>query len=116
MKKLLIAAAIAAALVMIPAKVGANTVRDDGNEWLNKCNEGTSGYEMWCLGYTQSLSHGYDILTSYSKTDLYCPGNRLVSIGQLRDIMRNYLYRNPAKRSDKMMLVYIEAMRESYPC
>lgn len=116
MKKFLIAAAITAALVMIPAKVGATTVRDDGNEWLSKCTSGVHGQEMWCLGYTQSLSHGYDMLSSYSKTDLYCPGNRIVTIGQLRDIMRNYLYRNPAKRSDKMMLVYIDAMQESYPC
>lgn len=116
MKKLLIAAAIAAALVMIPAKVGANTVRDDGNEWLSKCNDDSYTTQGWCLGYTQSLSHGYDVLSSYSKKDLYCSGNRLVSIGQLRDIMRNYLYRNPAKRSDQMMLIYIEAMQESYPC
>jgi len=116
MKKLLIGAAITAAIVMIPTKVGAATVRDDGNEWLEACSSGSHGQEMWCLGCTQAISHGYDMLAGYAKVDLYCPNGKTVTIGQIRDIMQRYLYRNPAERSDKMMVVYIAAMREAFPC
>jgi hypothetical protein len=116
MKKILIGAAITAALVLIPTKAGAASAQDNGNEWLGACGSGSHGQEMWCLGYTQGLSHGYDMLAAYSKVNLYCTGSKSVTIGQLRDIMRNYLYRNPAKRSDSMMMVYIGSMQESFPC
>ena len=115
-KKIIIGAVITAAMVMIPAPVFANTVRDDGNEWLTKCVDDSYTNQGWCLGYTQSLSHGADMVELTLKSKVYCWGSRTVTVGQMRDIMKAYLYRNPAKRSDQMMFVYFDAMKEAFPC
>ena len=117
LKKIIITALLTAALVAIPTPVFAETVRDDGNEWLAKCNDtGSYVQQGWCYGYTQGISHGADVVEAALKTDVYCAGGRTVTVGQMVDIMRNYLYRKPAKRSDQMMFVYLDAMKESFPC
>lgn len=116
MRKIIIAALLTAALCLIPAPVFAQNVRDDGNEWLSKCNDDSYTYQGWCVGYTQALSHGYDVMALMTGKQSYCQGSRYVTMGQMRDMIRAYLNRNPAKRSDVMMLIYINTMKEAFPC
>lgn len=117
MKKAIWISLLTAALVLIPTQAGArSTATNDGNEWLKACDAGTHGQEMWCIGYTQAMSHTATMLSLMVDTQYFCTNGRTVTMGQIRDIMKNYLYRNPAKRSDFMMLVYIEAMQEAFPC
>lgn len=116
-KKIIITALLTAALVAIPTPVlSATTMRDDGNEWLSNCNDNSYTDQGWCLGYIQGLNHGYDMLSMTKKLDYFCLGSRQLTLGQMRDIVKTYLYRNPAKRSDAMMIIYIASMQEAFPC
>ena len=114
-KKLIIGAIITAALVLIPTRANASTT-NTGNQYLSYCKPNNAhGEEMWCLGYTQALDHTATMLSMMVEKEYFCP-NGTYTIGQTRDIIKSYLYRNPAKRSDIMMLVYIDAMKEAFPC
>ena len=115
MKKIIIGALIAAALVLIPTQVKAST-SNTGNQYMSYCKPDNShGEEMWCLGYTQAIDHTATMLSLMVGKEYFCP-NGSYTVGQTRDIIRRYLYIYPAKRSDVMMSIYIDAMQEAFPC
>lgn len=115
-KKIIIGAAITAAMVVIPAPANARqSAENDGNEWLAACDSDSHGEIMWCLGYTQSMEHTVTTLSEMTEKTYYC-NTRALTMGQIRDIMRSYLYRKPAKRSDPMMLIFINSLQEAFPC
>ena len=115
MKKFIIGALITTALVLIPTQVNA-TANNTGNDWLASCkSDETHGEIMWCLGYINALDHALVTWSYVLSKDYACP-KRKYNIGQARDIVRQYLRDNPAKRSDAMMLIYVDAMSEAFPC
>ena len=116
MKKFIIGALITAALVLIPTQVKAAPLIDTGNDWLASCkSDETHGEIMWCLGYINALDHAL-VTWSYVMDKRYaCPKGKY-NIGQARDIVRRYLRDNPSKRTDAMMLIYIDAMSGAFPC
>lgn len=104
-------------LIFWPNKAHSRpTADDDGNEFYTSCaRPNGNGMIMWCLGYTQAISHSGDVVEALLNKKISCPTGS-VTIGQMQDMMVSYLARKPAERSNQMSLVYLATMSEAFPC
>jgi hypothetical protein len=113
--KNILTAALAGSLVMLSTPVKAREVAvDDGNDMLTVCNKPDSYSEGYCLGYIRALSTGVDVYLTTRKEKV-CYGTN-VTIGQLRDVVVDYVRRNPAKRDEQAITLVLLASAEAWPC
>lgn len=90
------------------------TAIDDGNEIISVCGDQTYFSSGYCLGYIRGVSHGADMYFASKNTNICYPNN--VTVGQLRDVVVDYIRRNPAKRTESAMLLVARASIEAWPC
>ena len=110
MKKHLII--IGALLAATPAE--ARVVTNDGNELLEVCTQTDYFSQGYCLGYIRALSDGMDMILAMDNKQVCYGGN--VTIGQIRDVVIDYVKRNPAKRNQNAMVLVSWALAEAWPC
>jgi hypothetical protein len=103
---------IGALLAATPAE--ARVVTDDGNELLEVCTRDDYFSQGYCLGYIRALSDGVDMVL-YTGNQKICYGDN-VTIGQIRDVVIDYVKRNPAKRNKNAMVLVSWALAEAWPC
>lgn len=88
-----------------------------GNEFYARCNSTNNLHKSWCLGYITGISDGVAFL-QMGKPDRWTPicipiG---VTIGQQKDVVLDYISRNPATRHEAISLQTILAWRDAWPC
>lgn len=106
MKKLVIAALL---LTSSPV-LARETAIDDGNDLLTAC----STSEGYCLGYIRGLSNGVDMILA-QKGKRICYGQN-VTLGQVRDVVVDYVRRHPATRNQNSMVLTAYALGAAWPC
>ena len=110
MKKILIASFLA----FSPPVMAREYAVDDGNDLLDTCSKSNDFAEGYCLGYVRALSNGVDFIVA-SKGSHVCYGPN-VTIGQVRDVVVDYVRRNPAKRNENALLLTAYAIGAAWPC
>ena len=103
---------IGALLAAPPAE--ARVVTDDGNELLEVCTRDDYFSQGYCLGYIRALSDGMDMILAMDNKQV-CYGDN-VTIGQIRDVVIDYVKCNPAKRNKNAMVLVSWALAEAWPC
>ncbi|MCW0220656.1 MAG: Rap1a/Tai family immunity protein [Prosthecobacter sp.] len=93
-----------------------------GNEFSSKCAvrdqpDGALLHIGVCLGYTMGLSDGLSLL-QLGKPDRWTPIciPEGVNIGQKRDVILDYIAKNPANRHEMISMLAIMAWRSAWPC
>ena len=100
MKQLILAVALCA--------TAAHATYYDGNELLNRLNSEDSGNRMLALGFIAGVSDS-------TRGRFHCIPNN-VQLGQIRDMVRNYLTNTPAERHFSAHSIVREILREVFPC
>jgi hypothetical protein len=102
MKRLLIA--LTAAL----AFSAQATYFNDGNKLLSDMEDSSNTSRMYALGYVAGV---VDTLNQFS----FClPSN--VTVGQLNDMIKNYLRNTPAERHQPADVIITRAFSAVFPC
>ena len=102
MKKLLIA------LLMVPAMARAEFLT--GNELYQKMTSTDHGDRMYAMGFVVGA---YDIGVHV----FFCPRTEQgITVGQVQDIVRNYMAANPGQRNRTAEFMVREAFKEIWPC
>lgn len=102
MKKLLIA------LLMVPAMARAEFFT--GNELYQKLTSADHGDRMYAMGFVVGA---YDMGVHV----FFCPRTETgITVGQVQDIVRNYMAANPGQRHRTAEFMIREAFKEIWPC
>ena len=102
MKKLLVA------LLMLPALARAEFWT--GNDLHANLTSSDVMLKMQALGY---IMGAYDVGVSL----FFCPPNqRNITAGQINDIVKQYLERNPSTRNRTADQLVLEALKQVWPC
>ena len=99
MKKLIAIALIAPAL--------ANAEFLSGNDLLQRIN-GEGSYPMFALGYIAGIS-------DVNNGTLVCPTSS-VTLGQMKDMVRNHLNDNPQFRHFTADVIVLHVLKAAFPC
>jgi len=92
-------------LLMLPALAHAGFW--SGNSLLTRMN-GDQMDRMMALGYIMGIS---DVLEGIT----HCSGSNITN-GQMRDIVKLYLERNPSTRDKSAELLASRALQDAFPC
>lgn len=106
--------AAAVLLVLISAAPGRAL---DGNAFLDYCRPSAShGDRMFSYGFVLGAVHAHNMVTGIrSVRPLFCsPSN--ATAGQMRDIVCDYIQRNPQGRHQEAVLLTALALSEAFPC
>ena len=79
-----------------------------GNMLLERINSDAATQKSLALGYIMGVSDVY-------QNNVHCAGP-LVTAGQTRDVVKQYLERNPASRDIAAELIIMVALGEAFPC
>ncbi len=101
MKKLLLALALVAG--------SAHAEFWNGNDLLEKMT-GTNMEQIMALGYVMG------VFDSQRSSTICPPTNSGITAGQMRDVVKNYLERNPQHRHHTGDLVTVVALATVWPC
>lgn len=80
----------------------------DGNKLHHRLNSEESMDRMMALGYIAGVS---DTMTSIN----HCPAKN-VTLGQMRDIVKNYVENLPAIRHRTADTLVLDALKIAFPC
>lgn len=107
--------ASAVALLLSPSPVAAADF-ETGNQLLSSCDTKISGEGLQCLAYLEGLIAGA-LFTGdpITKPDPLCLPDR-VTMGQVRDVVVEYLRTKPAVRHFPGGLLALAALRNAFPC
>ena len=78
-----------------------------GNDLYKECQTSSE----FCRG---SIS-AYDDMAETLESNVYCM-RKTTQLRQLKDILVSYMQRNPQERDRAAVNIFLEAMREAYPC
>lgn len=110
-------------MVSAPAQASFET----GNELYQKCKPDRADYSGgFCLGYLSAVvdTHFETVFLVYiansDRKDVrtrtsYCLRDQ-VTLGQVRDVVNQYLEKNPAERDKEAASLVIKALAEAFPC
>lgn len=102
MKKLL------AALLFVPAMAHAEFW--SGNDLYNKLGSNEYMDKTQGIGYIMGV---YDVAIHV----YFCPRTEQgITVGQIRDMVFNYLYQNPSRRNELAEKLVLEVFRQTWPC
>ena len=85
----------------------------DGNDLLEALKEEASGYER---GIATGIISAFSGVAIFSNEDLSFCAPQGVRFGQLTDIVKAYLERNPSIRHKAVGLLIINSLQKAYPC
>ena len=102
MKRLLIT------LTAVLALSAHATYFNDGNKLLADMNEGSSTKRMYALGYVAG------VVDSMNRFMFCLPSS--VTIGQLTDMIHNYLRNTPSERHQPADVIIAKAFGIAFPC
>jgi hypothetical protein len=95
-------------LIMVPAMAHAEFFT--GNQLLAKMNSTEVSERIQAIGYIQGVFDTGQHLKHCA------PDNAGITAGQIQDITRSYLEKNPAVRNLSADLLITEALRKIWPC
>ena len=102
MKKLL------AALLFVPLMAQAEFW--SGNDLYNKLSSNEFMERTQGIGYIMGV---YDVAVHVH----FCPASeKSITVGQLRDMMFNWLQQNPARRHELAEKLVLDVFRQTWPC
>jgi hypothetical protein len=81
-----------------------------GNQLLAKMNSTEFGDKMQALGYVQG------VFDAHQHVKHCAPDGAGVTAGQVQDIVKDYLNRNPATRNFSADLLITDALKRIWPC
>jgi len=88
----------------------------DGNKLLGDCQSEMETFRVACSQYIVAVSDTYTVTTNATNmTPVYCL-RKSVTIGQLTDVVKAYLIKNPADRDISAPYLVIRALAEAFPC
>ena len=89
----------------------------DGNNFHLRCSSEEYTNQGWCLGYTSGISDGIALskLTDPENFPSLCIPNE-ATVGQKKDVILDYIERNPADRHIRLALLASSAWNEAWPC
>ena len=102
------------ALVAAPAVAGSNLT---GNDLLERCSaSATENPIQWgvCLGYVAAIADALGQGRPINGVRA-CPA-RDVTSGQMMDVVRQWLERNPARRHLTGSVLVAAALQQAFPC
>lgn len=105
---------IAAALLTATLIKARDVASDDGNELLSLCDSWYDFNQGMCLGYIRGLSVGVDTMLALQGKKICYPPN--ITVGQMGDVVSAYIKRNPAKRHESNLILFMRATTEAWPC
>jgi hypothetical protein len=119
----LIRAAAVVFIASVSARAGAQEPNpgftfETGNDLYEKCstapNTLTQGF---CLGYSAGISDAMSIKPALNPVNTYsrCLSQN-VTMGQIADVVEQYLQENPAKRHFAAIALIAEALANAFPC
>ena len=98
---------IIAALALV-ASTTASAQFYNGNDLLHRMDSGDSSQNMLAMGYVAGV-------VDMTRGEYHCaPAN--VTLGQVRDMVRNYIYNNPANRHMNGSVLVALPLVEIWPC
>ena len=80
----------------------------DGNSLLQRMNSDNAHERVQAMGYVMGV---HDV---FSKVSVCSPQN--ITVGQLRDLVKDYLERNPAIRHYSADSLAVNIMKQTWPC
>lgn len=88
-----------------------------GNDFYTRCRSGDYSDIVWCLGYITGMSDGIAWL-QIGKPDGWIPIciPQAVTIGQKKDVVLDYISKNPATRHEIISAQTMFAWRSAWPC
>ena len=101
MKHIIIALAIVASTT-------ASAQFYSGNELLQRMDSGDAGQNMLAMGYVAGV-------VDMTRGEYHC-APATVTLGQVRDMVRNYIYNNPANRHMNGSVLVALPLVEIWPC
>jgi hypothetical protein len=81
-----------------------------GNQLLAKMNSTEFGEKMQAIGYVQG------VFDAHQHVKHCAPDGAGITAGQVQDIVKDYLNRNPATRNFSADLLITDALRKIWPC
>jgi len=99
--------AILIALLMIPAIARAEF--ETGNQLYQKMTGTSIGDKMYALGYIAGVFDAYQHM-------FHCPPANSLTLGQVNDIVKQYLEVYPAQRHRTADQLIKEALQKVWPC
>jgi Ssp1 endopeptidase immunity protein Rap1a len=122
-RRLVAAAALGLVLFVVSPKAGAQEVNpgltfETGNDLYEKCSTAPNTLSQgFCLGYSAGISDAMSIKPALNPVNTYsrCLSQN-VTMGQIADVVKEYLHQNPAKRHFAAIALIAEALANAFPC
>jgi hypothetical protein len=110
---------IAFTLMLVGGNISASAAPASGNKILKTCKSTNPVSTGICIGFVVAANQGLTTLLVLSSptgkmTDICIP--KEVTTGQMRDIFIKHLENDPKNRHMKAFILFVEAMRVTYPC
>jgi hypothetical protein len=116
--KLILTALIPLVFAFISPTAKANIFGADGNYWIQVCTH-EELKETVCPAFIFGLRGAFEMSSDYykipKKEHLYCPPDG-ITLQQSVDIFIKFLKENPKNRHITARVLFIKAMRGSFPC
>ena len=106
-------------LSLSPTPAHANFVNGNGLYDDCKSDKTDSLYHVKqsaCLSYIQGIVDGVDLENNYHKSERYYCLPKNVTMGQIRDVVAQFLESNPAKRHLPAAILVVVSLEEVFPC
>lgn len=103
MKKLIVG------MLFVGASVTARAEFETGNQLYQKMTSTNVSEKMYALGYVSGV---FDALQHI----VHCPPSNSLTLGQVHDLIKNYLEFNPAVRHRTADMLIREVLQKTWPC
>jgi len=111
MKKLILTALV----VCLVSPAWGDPVFKDGNLLHRNCKSGEGTYQALCLGYITGATDAIRGAGKGAGGFTFCPPE-WVALGTVKNVVKNWLMRNPQKHQFAAPTLIAEALAKSYPC
>jgi hypothetical protein len=107
--------AICAAIILLSAST-AGAIYVEGNELHENCSASTEFKEAACVSYIIGITDFIDLSQAAGDARLnICIPDRATA-GQVIDVVKTYIDRNPKERHLAAVLLVTNALSEAFPC
>ena len=97
----------------LPSSTSTYAAFENGNQLLEACSSTDQSAKQYCIGYTAGVVDSYPLMSDLVGRICIPP---TATLGQVRDIVIEYLEASPGERHLEAAAIVLRALITTFPC